>query len=172
MSQLRATLSAEGASAQDFAQLQTLIDAKTTELARTVELYQSGDPTGALGLVMTNRGLNVLDGIRAEVARLQERQSAGLAADEREQARAVRITDAVLLLDTFGRKKNLELFSIMCLVSTLAAAGPWIGGAMKDHTGGFEGAFWLFAAVVVAALVAVALMRPVQARAIAESSRP
>lgn len=81
----------------------------------------------------------------------------------------------VLLLDTFGRRKNLELFSLMCLVSTLAAAGPWIGGALKDHTGGFEGAFWLFAAVAAAALVAVVLMRPLnrlQPSAMADSSRP
>ena len=85
------------------------------------------------------------------------------------------LATTVLLLDTFGRKKNLELFSIMCLVSTLAAAGPWIGGALKDRTGGFEGAFWLFAAVAAAALVAVVLMKPVgspQTSAMADSSRP
>jgi len=82
------------------------------------------------------------------------------------------LATTVLLLDTFGRRKNLELFSIMCLVSTLAAAGPWIGGALKDRTGGFEGAFWLFAAVAGAALVAVALMRPLQTKAMADSSRP
>jgi OFA family oxalate/formate antiporter-like MFS transporter len=68
------------------------------------------------------------------------------------------LATTVLLLDTFGRKKNLELFSIMCLVSTLAAAGPWIGGALKDRTGGFEGAFWLFAGVAAIAFVAVLLM--------------
>ena len=60
------------------------------------------------------------------------------------------LATTVLLLNTFGRRRNLELFSIMCLVSTLAAAGPWIGGAMRDHFGGFEGAFGLFAAVAVA----------------------
>jgi MFS transporter, OFA family, oxalate/formate antiporter len=68
------------------------------------------------------------------------------------------LATTVLLLDTFGRRKNLELFSIMCLVSTLAAAGPWIGGALKDRTGGFEGAFWLFAGVAALALMAVVLM--------------
>ena len=68
------------------------------------------------------------------------------------------LATTVLLLDTFGRKPYLELFSIMCLVSTLAAIGPFIGGALKDRTGGFEGAFWLFAAVAAAALVAVAMM--------------
>ena len=46
----------------------------------------------------------------------------------------------------------------MCLVSTLAAAGPWIGGALKDRTGGFEGAFWLFAGAAAIAFVAVLLM--------------
>jgi MFS family permease len=67
------------------------------------------------------------------------------------------LATTVLLLDTFGRKHNLELFSIMCLVSTVAAVGPFIGGALKDRTGGFEGAFWLFAGVAAVALAAVAL---------------
>ncbi len=50
----------------------------------------------------------------------------------------------------------------MCLVSTLAAVGPWLGGALKDRYGGFEGAFWLFAAIAGVALVAVVLMRPLR----------
>jgi OFA family oxalate/formate antiporter-like MFS transporter len=66
----------------------------------------------------------------------------------------------VLLLNYFGRERNLELFSIMCLVSTLAAAGPWIAGLARDRLGGFEHAFWLFAAMAVVVLLAVALMRP------------
>lgn len=70
------------------------------------------------------------------------------------------LATTVLLLNTFGRTRNLELFSIMCLVSTLAAAGPWIGGYVKDRFGGFEAAFWLFAAFALAALIAVVLMRP------------
>ena len=53
----------------------------------------------------------------------------------------------LLLLNYFGRRRNLELFSIMCLVSTLAAGGPWLAGFMRDRFGGFEGAFWLFAGV-------------------------
>ena len=66
----------------------------------------------------------------------------------------------VLLLNYFGREKNLELFSIMCLVSTLAAAGPWLGGFAKDRLGGFEPAFWMFAGLALVVLAAVALMRP------------
>lgn len=66
----------------------------------------------------------------------------------------------VLLLNYFGPKRNLELFSIMCLVSTLAAAGPWLGGMARDRLGGFEAAFWIFAALALAVLGATALMRP------------
>ena len=66
----------------------------------------------------------------------------------------------VLLLNYFGRGRNLELFSIMCLVSTLAAAGPWLGGYARDRLGGFEAAFFVFAALAVLVLGAVALMRP------------
>ena len=66
----------------------------------------------------------------------------------------------VLLLNYFGREKNLELFSIMCLISTLAAAGPWLGGFARDRLGGFEPAFWLFAGLALAVLAAVTLMRP------------
>lgn len=66
----------------------------------------------------------------------------------------------VLLLNYFGREKNLELFSLMCLVSTLAAAGPWLGGLARDRLGGFDAAFWLFAGLAAAMMVAVWLMRP------------
>ena len=81
----------------------------------------------------------------------------------------------LLLLNYFGRKRNLELFSIMCLVSTIAAGGPWLAGWMRDRFGGFEGAFWLFAGVAVVVMLAVIAMRPprsLQTSAMADSSRP
>jgi cyanate permease len=81
----------------------------------------------------------------------------------------------LLLLNYFGRDKNLELFSIMCLVSTLAAGGPWLAGAVRDRFGGFEGAFMLFAGLAVVVLAAVVWMKPpreAQSSVIAESSRP
>ena len=31
------------------------------------------------------------------------------------------------------------------VTSTVAAAGPWLGGFAKDRLGGFDPAFWLFA---------------------------
>lgn len=69
----------------------------------------------------------------------------------------------VLLLNYFGRARNLELFSLMCLVSTLAAVGPWLGGFVRDRLGGFDAAFWLFAGLAIVVLVAVAAMRPPKA---------
>jgi MFS family permease len=70
----------------------------------------------------------------------------------------------LLLLNYFGRGRNLELFSLMCLFSTLAAAGPWLAGAARDRLGGFEPAFWLFAALAGLVLLLVAAMRPPAAR--------
>ena len=70
------------------------------------------------------------------------------------------LATAVLLLAYFGRRRNLELFSVMCLVSTLAAVGPWLAGVSHDRLGGFTPALWAFAAVAAVALAATALMRP------------
>jgi MFS family permease len=67
---------------------------------------------------------------------------------------------AVLLLNYFGRQRNLELFSIMALVSTVASAGPWLGGLAHDRLGSFAPALWGFAGVAAVVLVAVATMRP------------
>jgi cyanate permease len=70
------------------------------------------------------------------------------------------LATAVLLLNYFGRGKNLELFSIMCLVSTLASAGPFVGGLVHDRYGSFAPALWGFAGVAGLVLLAVLLMRP------------
>ena len=53
------------------------------------------------------------------------------------------ICSTVLLLRYFGRKANLELFSIMCLISTSAALGPAFGGWARDTLGSFTGMFVL-----------------------------
>jgi MFS family permease len=82
------------------------------------------------------------------------------------------LTALLLLIRYFGRKRNLELFSIMALVSTLAAGGPWLAGWVRDRFGGFEGAFALFAGLAVAALLALAWMKPPQTSAMADSNRP
>ena len=73
----------------------------------------------------------------------------------------------VLLLNYYGRERNLELFSTTCLISTLASAGPLLAGRLKDSTGGFAPAFLVIAALTAAVLVAVALMKPPRAPAAA-----
>ena len=66
----------------------------------------------------------------------------------------------VLLLKYFGRRANLELFSIMCLLSTMAAAGPAIGGKAHDVTGSFEGLFVGCGAITVAMFFAALFLKP------------
>jgi OFA family oxalate/formate antiporter-like MFS transporter len=70
------------------------------------------------------------------------------------------LATTVLLLNYFGRERNLELFSLMCLVSTLASAGPFLGGVVHDRLGGFAPALWGFAGVAGLVMAAVLLMRP------------
>ncbi|HEX4742707.1 MAG TPA: MFS transporter [Caulobacteraceae bacterium] len=70
------------------------------------------------------------------------------------------ICSTVLLLRYFGRKANLELFSIMCLISTSAALGPAFGGWARDTLGSFTGMFVLCALVAVGLLIATIFLRP------------
>lgn len=66
----------------------------------------------------------------------------------------------VLLLNYYGRKHNLEIFSITCLIGAVSALGPTIGGSLRDLTGAFVSTFQLFAGVVAVILIAVLFMRP------------
>ncbi|HWA63600.1 MAG TPA: MFS transporter [Caulobacteraceae bacterium] len=74
----------------------------------------------------------------------------------------------VMLLKYFGKKPNLELFSIMCLLSTVAAAGPAFGGWARDTLGSFEGLFVLCGAITVAMFLATLFLRPPRLNAVAE----
>ena len=66
----------------------------------------------------------------------------------------------VLLLDYFGRKHNLEIFSTICMVGALSALGPTLGGVLRDHLGSFTPTFQLFGALNGAVFIATVLMRP------------
>jgi MFS family permease len=66
----------------------------------------------------------------------------------------------LLLLNYFGRRHNLEIFSLTCLIGAFSALGPVIGGAIRDGTGGFGQAFQLFAAVIAGVLASALFMRP------------
>ena len=45
------------------------------------------------------------------------------------------VAPTMMLFNYFGKKANLELYSIMCLISTSAALGPAFGGWARDATG-------------------------------------
>lgn len=51
------------------------------------------------------------------------------------------VSTAMLLLDLFGKKPNLELYSAMSLISTAAAIGPALGGIVRDEIGSFGPVF-------------------------------
>ncbi len=62
----------------------------------------------------------------------------------------------MLLLTYFGKPPNLELYSIMCMISTSAALGPALGGWARDAFGSFTDMF-LLCAVVSALLTAATI---------------
>jgi len=82
------------------------------------------------------------------------------------------LASTVLLLDYFGKKPNLELFSIMCLISTSAALGPAVGGWARDTLGSFTSMFWVCVAITCAVLAATLFMRPPALAATSERTRP
>jgi len=70
------------------------------------------------------------------------------------------IASTMLLITYFGKKANLELYSIMALMSTSAALGPAFGGWARDTFGGFVGLFLFCAATAGIMLAATWFMRP------------
>jgi len=69
------------------------------------------------------------------------------------------VSTAMLMQDYFGRRASLELYSAMTWISTSAAIGPGIGGMVRDRTGSFSSVFMAIAAIDVALLLGVLLMR-------------
>lgn len=70
------------------------------------------------------------------------------------------IASTMLLFNYFGKKANLELYSIMCLISTSAALGPAFGGWARDTFGSFSGMFILCAAATFLMLIATIFVSP------------
>jgi signal transduction histidine kinase len=54
-----------------LAELKSLVDAKVAELARTVVKARAGDFAGALAIVQTGRGRDLMQGVREKVAEVQ-----------------------------------------------------------------------------------------------------
>ncbi len=70
------------------------------------------------------------------------------------------LSSTMLLYNYFGKAPNLELYSIMCMISTSAALGTAFGGWGRDVLGSFSGMFLLCAAITGVILVATMFMRP------------
>ena len=66
----------------------------------------------------------------------------------------------LLLLNYYGRKNNLEIFSLTCLIGAVSALGPVTGGMIRDGTGGFTLAFQLCAVIIGVIFLAATFMRP------------
>jgi MFS family permease len=66
----------------------------------------------------------------------------------------------LLLLNYYGRRNNLEIFSLTCLIGAVSALGSLVAGMIRDATGGFAGALQLYAVVIAVVFVAAAFMRP------------
>ncbi|HEX4098751.1 MAG TPA: MFS transporter [Caulobacteraceae bacterium] len=66
----------------------------------------------------------------------------------------------LLLLNYYGRKNNLEIFSLTCLIGAVSALGPVIAGFIRDGAGGFQIAFQLCAVVTGLIFLAATFMRP------------
>ncbi|MFT3837940.1 MAG: response regulator [Myxococcaceae bacterium] len=93
----RAALSNEGHQAEQFAALTKAIDAKMSELKKTVELRRT-DPEAALELVRTDAGKQQMDQIRALVADLTRTERQLLEQRTTESDRLVSLTSTL----TFG----------------------------------------------------------------------
>ena len=78
----------------------------------------------------------------------------------------------ILLLNYYGRKNNLAIFSLICLVGTPAALGPVIGGMMRDHLGSFGPTFQVYAMVIGLIAVAVLFMRPPRKASVEREAAP
>tara|TARA_R110002124_G_scaffold138138_1_gene301464 strand:+ start:11559 stop:12812 length:1254 start_codon:yes stop_codon:yes gene_type:complete len=69
------------------------------------------------------------------------------------------LSSTLLLLEWFGKKHNLELFSIMCTLVAISAVNALIGGAIRDATGSFTLAYQLFGSFPALVLIATLLTR-------------
>lgn len=77
---------------------------------------------------------------------------------------------AVLLLNYFGQRSNLELYATMCMVSTSAALGPVLGGLMRDHSGNFVAVFVAHAIIAMIVFLMLACTRPPRRHSIGDES--
>ena len=91
-------------------QITTLTAAKLGELSETIELHKAGDHTGALDVIATDRGKQIMDEIRSIVDEMNYDELQLL--EERKQESALTIL-RVTWITSFG---SLLAFSIVCFI--------------------------------------------------------
>jgi MFS family permease len=74
------------------------------------------------------------------------------------------LSTTLLLLEYFGKKHNLELFSIICTLVAASSLNSVIGGAIRDASGSFALAFQAFGCIAAATFLAT-LVTPRPGRA-------
>jgi len=77
------------------------------------------------------------------------------------------LSSTLLLLQYFGKRANLELFSIMCVISTVAALGPLLGGWARDVLGNFWAVLMVHGMITGMILIAALFLRPPVLRPVA-----
>ncbi len=77
------------------------------------------------------------------------------------------LSSTLLLLQYFGKRANLELFSIMCVLSTVAALGPLLGGWARDVLGNFWAVLMVHGMITGMILIAALFLRPPVLRPVA-----
>ena len=73
---LGSEVSAVPGGGQYFAELTSLVATKMAELANTIDLARAGNHAGALRIVNTNQGLQVMDNVRGVIVDLQRAAAA------------------------------------------------------------------------------------------------
>jgi MFS family permease len=70
--------------------------------------------------------------------------------------------------EIFQGKHYGTVFGTLSIFSSLGAAvGPWVAGALHDHTGAYTSAFWLAIAASIVSAIAIWLAAPRKVRAVA-----
>jgi PAS domain S-box-containing protein len=69
--------------AEDLATISRLIDQKLTELRQTIEIRRGGGLEAAAAIVRNNAGQQIMDELRANIGRLQARETVALQSDAR-----------------------------------------------------------------------------------------
>ena len=70
------------------------------------------------------------------------------------------LATTLLLVNYFGPSENPEIYGTFNLITTIAMVGPYLGGLIKDVSGGFGGLFQGNAALMLLIVMLAVAMRP------------